>query len=69
VAATGSIEVTRPSRHNAGPFQIPLLSQNPLSPNPLSPDLPRESSPMRAGALKANGARRRASNRIDRTYL
>jgi hypothetical protein len=62
VAATGSIEVTRPSRHNAGPFQIPCFS-----PNPLSPDLPRESSPMRAGALKGNGARRSASNRIDRT--
>jgi hypothetical protein len=57
VAATGSIEVTRPSRHNAGPFQIPRCS----------PDLPRASSPMRAGALKANGARRRASNRIDQT--
>jgi len=54
--------VTRPSRHNAGPFQIPRFL-----PNPQSPDLPRESSPMRAGALKGNGARRRASNRIDRT--
>jgi len=49
--------VTRPSRHNAGPFQIPRLY----------PDLPRESSPMREGALKGNGARRRASNRIDQT--
>ena len=64
VAAIGSIEDRDPG-HNAGPFQIPFL------PNPQSltrshrPS--RESSPMRAGALNENGARRRASNRIDRT--
>ena len=31
VAATGSIEVTRPSRHNAGPFLIPRLFTGPAT--------------------------------------